>query len=75
MSEEWVALVGLTYPDGDKEYEKALDGKPYKVRVAAPGKPCKNLPAKSVEAYLAMERLVIEPNRPESPDSAQGGEA
>ncbi len=59
MSDEWVALVGLRYPNGDAEYEQAAAGKPYEQCIVAAGEPCANIPAKSVAAYLAMGRPVI----------------
>lgn len=59
MSDAWVALVGLRYPDGDEEYEKAVAGKEYAQRVVNAGGLCVNIPAKSVEAFLAHGREVI----------------
>jgi hypothetical protein len=60
MDKRYRALAGLHYPDGDAEYEKMLDGKPYRERIVAAGAEALNLPAKSVAAYLAMGRPVLE---------------
>ena len=60
QNDAWVALVGLRYPDGDDEYEKAQAGEPYREQVVEAGQPCVNIPAKSVKALLSMGREVIE---------------
>jgi hypothetical protein len=59
VTEEWVALAGLRYPDGDDEYEKALAGEECKWRIVEPGQVCVNLPAKSLKAYQKHGREVI----------------
>lgn len=59
MSKRYRALAGLVYPDGDEEYAKAVKGEPYRQVVVEAGAEAKNLPAKSLKAYLAMDRAVL----------------
>lgn len=59
MADEWVAVVGLRYPDGDDEYDKAAKGRECKWQVVEPGDVCKNITERSVVAYLAHGREVI----------------
>lgn len=60
MDKRYRALVGLHYPDGDAEYEKALAGRPYREVVVASGDEAINLPTKSLAAYLDMGRPILE---------------
>lgn len=74
MRKRYRALAGLRYPAGDAEYEKALAGEDYAQVVVEPGDECKNMPAKSVEAYLAMGRDVIEEIAPAKAAKAKAGD-
>lgn len=75
MSKRYRALVGLRYPDGDAEYEKAIKDEPYKQVILAAGDECVNIPAKSVDAYLSMGRDVIEEIADEKPAKATKAKA